>query len=134
MLSEFKEFAIRGNLIDLAVGFVMGVAFTAVVNSFVDDILMQLIAAVFGEQDFAALTVTLNNSEIRYGSFLTALVVLMQVALALFLILKFAEKLRRENEDEAVVAPPEEIELLREIRDALVSGREPVVQEDHPSS
>ena len=124
MLGEFKTFAVRGNLIDLAVGFVMGVAFTAVVTSFVNDILMQLIAAIFGQTDFSALTFTLNDSEIRYGAFLTALVVFVQVALALFFVLKFVEKLRRENEEEGIVAPPEDVVLLREIRDALVAGHE----------
>ncbi len=120
MLSEFKTFAIRGNLVDLAVAFVMGVAFSAVVTSFVDDILMQLIAAIFGKQDFSALAFTLNESEIRYGSFLTALLILVQVAIALFILVKFVEKLRRENKDETIIAPPEDVVLLREIRDALV--------------
>lgn len=122
MLSEFKAFAIRGNIIDLAVGFVMGVAFTAVITSFVNDILMQLIAAVFGQQDFSALTFTLNDSEIRYGAFLNALIVLLQVAVALFFVLKVIERLQRENKTESVVEPPEDVVLLREIRDALVTG------------
>lgn len=122
MLGQFKTFAIRGNLIDLAVAFVMGVAFTTLVNSFVEDILMQLIAAIFGETDFSALTVTLNNSEIRYGAFLTAVIIFIQVAVALFLLLKFVEKLRRENKEEEIIAPPEDVVLLREIRDALVAG------------
>lgn len=122
MLGEFKTFAIRGNLVDLAVGFVMGVAFTAVVTSFVDDILMQLIAAIFGEANFSGLTFTLNGSEIRYGAFITAVIVLLQVALALFFILKFVEKLRRDNAEEGIVAPPEDVVLLREIRDALVAN------------
>ena len=122
MLGEFRTFAIRGNLIDLAVAFVMGVAFTTLVNSFVADILMQLIAAIFGETDFTTLSFTLNNSEIRYGAFLTAVIVFIQVAFALFLIVKFVEKMRRENKAEEIVAPPEDVVLLREIRDALVSG------------
>jgi large conductance mechanosensitive channel len=123
VLGEFKTFAVRGNLVDLAVGFVMGVAFTALVTSFVDDILMQLVAAIFGETDFSALAFTLNGSEIRYGAFVTALVVFVQIALALFLILKFVERLRRENADEGIVAPPEDVVLLREIRDALVADQ-----------
>lgn len=121
MWSEFKAFAIRGNLIELAVAFVMGVAFTAVVTSFVNDVLMQLVAAVFGQPDFSGLSFTLNDSEIRYGAFLTALLVLLQVALALFFLLKGIEKLRRDEETEdAPVEPLEDILLLREIRDALV--------------
>ena len=123
MIAEFKAFAMRGNLLDLAVAFVLGVAFAALITSFVDDILMQIIAAIFGEANFSTLSFTLNNSEIRYGSFLTALVIFVQVALALFLVLKFVEHLRREDTDEEIVAPPEDIELLREIRDVLVAER-----------
>lgn len=122
MWAEFKAFAIRGNLIELAVAFVMGVTFTAVVTSFVNDILMQLIAAVFGRQDFSALSFTLNGSEIFYGAFLTALLVLAQVSVALFFLLKGIEKLRREDEaNETSVEPLEDILLLREIRDVLVA-------------
>lgn len=121
MRAEFKAFAIRGNLIELAVAFVMGVAFTAVVTSFVNDILMQLVAAVFGSPDFSALSFTLNDSEIRYGSFLTALLVLAQVAITLFFLLKAIERLRRQDEEETIVEPLEDILLLREIRDALVA-------------
>lgn len=123
MWAEFKAFAIRGNLIELAVAFVMGVAFTTVVTSFVNDILMQLVAAVFGKPDFSALSFTLNDSEIRYGAFLTALLILAQVAIALFYLLKVIEKLRREDEEETIVEPLEDILLLREIRDALVADR-----------
>lgn len=120
MVADFKAFLMRGNVLDLAIAFVMGVAFAAVVTSFVDDILMQLIAAIFGEANFAALSFTLNGSEIRYGAFLTAVVVLLQVALALFLIVKFIERLRKE-EEAAPEEPAEEVVLLRQIRDALTS-------------
>ncbi len=123
MWAEFKAFAIRGNLIELAVAFVMGVAFTAVVTSFVNDILMQLVAAVFGSPDFSALSFTLNDSEIRYGSFLTALLVLAQVAIALFFLLRAIERLRKQDEEETTVEPLEDILLLREIRDALEVDR-----------
>lgn len=122
MVDDFKAFALRGNLIELAVGFIMGVTFTAVVTSFVDDIMMQLIAAVFGEQSFSALTFTLNGSEIRYGSFLTALIVLLQVAIVLFFLLKGVDKLRRQNQEDETVEPSEDILLLREIRDSLATG------------
>lgn len=123
MWADFKAFAIRGNLVELAVAFVMGVAFTAVVTSFVNDILMQLVAAIFGQADFSGLSFTLNDSEIRYGAFLNAVLVLVQVAIALFFLLKGIEKLRRQEEtEEAAVEPLEDILLLREIRDALVAN------------
>ena len=131
MLAEFRAFLMRGNILDLAVAFIMGVAFAAVVQSFVNDIIMQLIAAIFGKPDFSALSFTLNNSEIRYGAFLTALLVFVQVALAVVLILKAVEKARRSRKDEEIVEPEEEIVLLRDIRDALVAGR---ASRDVPSS
>lgn len=73
MLREFREFLMRGNIIELAVAFIAGVAFSAVVTSLVGDVIMQLVAAIVGKPDFSALTVTVNDSVIRYGSFLTAL-------------------------------------------------------------
>ena len=130
-MAEFRAFLMLGNILDLAVAFIMGVAFASVVQSLVNDIIMQLIAAIFGKPDFSALSFTLNNSEIRYGAFLTALLVFVQVALAVFLILKAVEKARRSRKDEEIVEPEEEIVLLRDIRDALVAGR---ASRDVPSS
>ena len=73
LLDDFKAFAIQGNLLELAVAFILGVAFAAVVNSFVNDILMNIIAAVAGKPDFRDLTFSIGDGLIRYGSFLTAL-------------------------------------------------------------
>ena len=93
MLKEFKDFALKGNLLELAVAFVLGVAFAAVVTSFVDDVIMQLIAAVFGKPDFSSLTFSIGDGEIRYGSFLTALVTFLIIAWILFLIVKAVQQL-----------------------------------------
>jgi large conductance mechanosensitive channel len=93
LLRDFKEFALRGNLLEIAVAFVLGVAFAAVVTSLVDDIIMQLIAAIAGKPNFDDLTFTVNDAVIRYGSFITALIVFLIIALALFLIVKGVEKL-----------------------------------------
>lgn len=87
MLREFRDFLLRGNVIDLAVAFIAGVAFTAVVNSFVNDVVMQLVAAVAGKPDFSALTFTVNGSIIRFGSFLTVLVNFVLVMGAVFFLL-----------------------------------------------
>src|SRR5690606_30705533 len=73
MLSEFRQFIVRGNVIDLAVGIIAGVVFGAVVNSLVGDVLLQVVAAIVGKPDFSAFAFTLNGSDIRYGTFLTAL-------------------------------------------------------------
>lgn len=119
MLREFREFALRGNLVEIAVGFVLGVAFQAVVSSFAEDVLMQAIAAVFGRPDFTALT----WGPVRYGAFLTAVVNFLIVAWALFLFLRVVNRLQRRElpPDEAPPQPAEEILLLREIRDILVA-------------
>ena len=93
MLKEFKEFALRGNLLELAVAFVLGVAFAAVVTSLVDDIIMQLVAAIIGKPDFSELTFSIGDGVIRYGSFLTALVTFLIIAWVLFLIVKAVQGL-----------------------------------------
>lgn len=121
MLSEFKEFAFKGNLLDIAVGFVLGAAFNAVVQSFAGDVLMQAVAAVFGRPDFTALA----WGPIRYGAFLTALVDFLIIAWALFLVVKAANRMQREEmpADQPPPQPAEDIVLLREIRDALAASR-----------
>lgn len=120
MIQEFKDFITRGNLLTLAVGFIMGVAFAALVGSFVNDIVMPIIAIPFGQPDFTALTWTVNDSVIMWGSFVTAAVVFILTALAVFLFIvkpynAFEARHAQEEED----ASPSEIDLLAEIRDAL---------------
>jgi large conductance mechanosensitive channel len=84
MLREFKEFLFRGNIVELAVAFVIGVAFAAVVNSFVANLVMPVIAAIIGEPDFSDLTFTINDAVFRYGAFLTAVIQFVAVAAAVF--------------------------------------------------
>jgi len=84
MVTEFKQFLLRGNVVDLAVGVVIGVAFGAVIGSLVEDILTPLIAMIFGEPDFSALTFEINESVFRYGSFINALISFVLVASAVF--------------------------------------------------
>jgi large conductance mechanosensitive channel len=84
MMKEFKEFLLRGNVVDLAVGIVIGVAFGAVVTAFVADLLTPLIAAIFGSHDFSQLTFTLNSSVFKYGDFLNFLIAFVAVAAAVF--------------------------------------------------
>ena len=86
MLREFREFILRGNLVDLAVAVVIGTAFTALVNSAVRDIFTPLIAAVFGKQDFSTLAFTINGSRFAYGSFINALITFTTVALVMFFV------------------------------------------------
>ena len=92
LLNDFKAFAIQGNLLELAVAFVLGVAFAAVVNSFVNDVLMNLIAAVVGKPDFSELTFSVGDGVIRYGNFLTALIAFLIIAFVLFLIVRAVQR------------------------------------------
>jgi large conductance mechanosensitive channel len=86
MLKEFKEFLLRGNLVELAVALVLALAFTAVVTSLVEDLITPLIAAIFGKSDFSALTFTINESTFRYGEFLNALIAFVIIAAVLFFL------------------------------------------------
>lgn len=141
MLKEFKEFAIKGNMVDMAVGIIIGAAFGTVVKSVVDDILMPIVSAVFGAPDFSNLFVVLSNptSEVftsieaareagavalGYGLFINALLAFLIVAGVLFIIVKGMNKMKREQEEAPAEepAPPEpsnEEMLLGEIRDLL---------------
>ena len=100
MWKEFKEFAFRGNVIELAVAVILGIAFGAVIASLVGDILMNLVAAVIGQPDFSQLTFTINDAEIRYGAFLNALITFLLVALALFFVIKAVNRASRKPADE----------------------------------
>ena len=84
MIGEFRDFLMRGNLLELAVAFVMGLAFAALVTSFVDDLIMPVIAMIIGEPDFNDLTFTINDAVFRYGAFLTALITFLSTAAAIF--------------------------------------------------
>jgi large conductance mechanosensitive channel len=84
MLKDFKQFLLRGNVVDLAVGVVIGVAFGAVITAFVDDLITPLIGAIFGKQDFSALTFSINGSRFLYGAFINAVIAFVLIAAAVF--------------------------------------------------
>lgn len=116
MLNEFKKFLNRGNVVDLAVAVVIGTAFGAVVKSFVDNILMQLVGALIGKSDFSALKIGVGESHLYVGSFLNSVVAFVTVAFGVFLVVKAINAIRGvKDEDEG----PTESELLAEIRDLL---------------
>lgn len=123
MFKEFKEFAMRPTLIEIAVGLVMAVALGALVNSLVEHVVMPIVGIIFGEPSFdSALILTINDSQIRFGSFLTAIVSFMSVAAAVFFFIIKPYKAylaRKEAPAEEPEAEPEDLVLLREIRDAL---------------
>ena len=119
MLNEFKSFILRGNVLELAVAVVIGVAFNAVVNSFVNDIIMAFIGAVFGEPNFDQLTLDIGDGVIRYGAFLTAAVNFLLIAVTLFFVMRIAERFFETEEEKK----PSEVDLLTEIRDELRASR-----------
>ena len=90
---EFKAFALGGNMLDLALGFIIGTAFATLVDSLAGDVIMQLVAAVFGQPDFSGLTFTLNGAQIRYGAFLTVLINFLLLAAVLFLLVKVLKRI-----------------------------------------
>ncbi|MDD5152644.1 MAG: large-conductance mechanosensitive channel protein MscL [Candidatus Pacebacteria bacterium] len=121
MFGEFKKFAMRGNVIDLAVGVVIGAAFSSIVASLVGDIIMPIIGIVTGGVNFSGLSYTFGSSVITYGKFIQATFNFLIVAFALFLFVKAINVMKR-KEKEAPTAPaekPEDVKLLAEIRDLL---------------
>jgi large conductance mechanosensitive channel len=137
MLKEFKEFALKGNVIDLAIGIIIGAAFTSVVSSLVDDIIMPPIGLLTGGIDFSQIFVVLKGSGTyntiaqakdagavtwNIGLFINAVIKFLIVAFAVFLLVKGINKLTRKEEQKAPAAPPappEDVVLLRDIRDLL---------------
>ena len=121
-MAEFREFVLRGSLVDLAVAVVIGAAFGALVASFVADLVTPLIAAIGGKPDFSALSFTINGSRFRYGSFLNALLAFLVIAgVVFFLVVKPVNALlaRTKRRDEEPEAPAPDVQLLTEIRDLL---------------
>ena len=86
MLGEFKDFLFRGNILELAVAFVMGVAFAAMVNSLVDNLVMPIVAMIIGEPDFSGLDFTINDAVFRYGAFITDVIQFLAIAAAVFFV------------------------------------------------
>jgi len=139
MFNEFKKFAMRGNVVDLAVGFILGGAFSTIVRSLVNDILMPPLGLVLGGVDFTNLFITLGDDQyetleaaqeagaatINYGLFINNVIAFLILAFALFLIIKGMNKMQEKKADDTPEAPPAKPrneELLEEIRDLLKKG------------
>ena len=139
VIQEFKEFAMKGNVVDLAVGVIIGAAFGKIVESLVSDVFMPIVGAVVGGLDFSNYFVGLSSSVtatslddarkegavLAYGNFLTITINFLIVAFILFLVIKGMNRMKRKEEAKpaAVAEKPEDVKLLSEIRDLLASGQ-----------
>lgn len=134
MINEFKEFAVKGNMVDMAVGIVMGGAFGTIIKSLVDDVLMPPIGMLMGGVDFSNLFVPLDGNDyaslavaqeagaptLNYGLFINAIIAFLIIAIALFFVIKGINSMKKaEEEAEEAAEPPRSESLLEEIRDAL---------------
>jgi len=123
MINEFKSFISRGNVVDMAVGVIIGGAFGKIVTSLVNDVLMPLIGVLLGGLDFSNLSIKFKDATIAYGLFIQTIIDFLIIAACIFVMVKFFEKLKKKEEikEEKVeeVKTSEEVELLREIRDLL---------------
>jgi large conductance mechanosensitive channel len=135
-MTEFKEFAVKGNAMDLAVGVIIGAAFGKIVDSIVNDLIMPIVGAIFGGLDFSNLFITLAEvpagtamtlAELKkagiptfaYGNFITILLNFIILAFIIFMMVRQINKLKKEAPPAPPAAPPEDVVLLREIRDSL---------------
>jgi large conductance mechanosensitive channel len=130
ILKEFREFAMRGNVVDLAVGIIIGAAFGKIVTSLVNDVIMPPIGILIGGMDFSALAITLKSASadgpavvVKYGLFLNTIIDFAIVAMAIFLLIRALNSLKRKEDSApaAPAAPPRSEVLLSEIRDLLKS-------------
>lgn len=132
MMQEFKKFAMRGNVVDMAVGIVIGGAFGKIVSSLVGDVIMPPLGMLVSNVDFAQLSITLRQASegveavtLSYGAFLKAVVDFVIIAFAIFMVVKGMNAMKKKEEEKpaAPPAPPKEEVLLTEIRDLLKAGR-----------
>ncbi|AXF35561.1 large conductance mechanosensitive channel protein MscL [Bacillus subtilis] len=123
MWNEFKAFAMRGNIVDLAIGVVIGGAFGKIVTSLVNDIIMPLVGLLLGGLDFSGLSFTFGDAVVKYGSFIQTIVNFLIISFSIFIVIRTLNGLRRKKEAEEEEAAEEAVdaqeELLKEIRDLL---------------
>ncbi len=118
-VSEFKAFISKGNIIDMAIGVIIGAAFGKIVTSLVNDILMPIIGVIIGGIDFTGLVITFKDAKIYYGNFIQNIIDFLIVAFCIFIFTKALSKLNRKEKKKEEIKEKEEILLLREIRDEL---------------
>lgn len=119
-LEDFKTFIARGNVVDMAVGVIVGGAFGKIVTSLVNDILMPLIGTLMGGLDFSGLSIKIKDATIAYGAFIQSIIDFLIIALCIFLMIRFIEKFKKKEEVKKInPVKSDEVKLLEEIRDLL---------------
>lgn len=118
-VQEFKAFAVKGNVVDLAVAVIIGAAFGKIVTSLVNDIVMPIIGIIVGGVDFTSLNIEVGNATVMYGNFIQVTINFLIIAFVIFLAVKAINTLQKKEEKKEVVTPNKEVLLLEEIRDAL---------------
>lgn len=121
MLQEFKKFALRGNVLDLAIGVIIGGAFGKIVTSLVNDVLMPILGLILGGIDFSNLEITIKDASIKYGAFIQSVIDFLIIAFSIFIFIKAINKFKKKQEEkpDAPPEPTKEEVLLTEIRDIL---------------
>ncbi|MCP8968581.1 large conductance mechanosensitive channel protein MscL [Ectobacillus ponti] len=119
MWNDFKKFALKGNVLDLAVGVVIGAAFGKIVTSLVQDVIMPLVGMLLGGVNFSGLKLTFGSAVIKYGSFLQSVVDFFIIAFSIFLFIRLISRLKKKEEVKQEAAKPTQEQLLAEIRDLL---------------
>ena len=119
MLKEFKEFALKGNVMDLAIGVIIGGAFQSIVNSLVNDIIMPIINSMTGKMDFSEMTFNIGNSVIKYGSFISAVVNFLIVAFTLFMVLRYINRLNKRLEEAKKSEMAEKLTRLTNVKKGI---------------
>lgn len=118
-VSEFKTFISRGNVVDMAVGVIIGGAFGKIVSSLVNDILMPLIGVLLGGLDFSSLSIKIGDASLKYGSFIQTIIDFMIISISIFVMIKLFERFKKKEEPKVSEKKNEEVLLLEEIRDLL---------------
>lgn len=122
MWKDFKEFISKGNIIDLAIGIIIGGAFGKIVSSLVDNVIMPIFGLIVGGVDFTSLSISVGEAQIQYGVFIQNVVDFLIIAFSIFVVIRLLNKLRKKEEkkeEEEVKEVDEQLELLKEIRDLL---------------
>ena len=125
LLKEFRDFAMKGNVVDLAVGVIIGAAFGKIVSSLVEDIVMPVLGVLIGGLDFKTFFFQIGSAKITYGKFIQTCVDFLIIAAAIFLAVKLISRFRLKDEEKPVAPPPRQEKLLEEIRDLLKTERPP---------